>query len=322
MSAKISVIIPNYNHEIFLRQRIESVLNQAFIPFEIIILDDCSTDNSKSIIEEYVNTFGNIKFVENATNSGSTFIQWNKGVEMAKGDFIWIAESDDVAEPEFLERMVACLHSDPQIVLAYCQSNRMNEKGEIAGTWKDYTDDLDASSFNTDFAVDGTGYIERFLIHRNTIPNASAVVFKKSVYQNTGGAPAGIKNIGDWLTWLKVLCFGKVAFIAEPLNNFRYHSNSVIATANKAVDTTVYRDWYGSTVRDEFMRFIRKHKIRLSPEIKKVNASYLATDMGNKGLFYLKSGRYLSGWQHILKAMVFYKFQLGFLKKALFERTR
>lgn len=322
MSAAVSVIVPNYNHEKFLTHRIESILKQTLAPTEIIILDDCSTDNSKRIINHYVDTYNNIKFVENSTNSGSTFIQWNKGVDLAKGDFIWIAESDDVAEPDFLKQITNPLNTDQNMVLAYCQSKRMNEKGDVVGNWKSHTDDLDDELFKRDFVMEGTGYIERFLIHRNTIPNASAVVFKRSVFQNTGGAPTGIRNIGDWLTWLKVLCYGKVAFVAEPLNNFRFHSKSVIATANKSIGENTYRDWYGHPVRKEFMRFIRKHKIELSEGIKKANASYLAVDTANKGLFHLKNGRYLSGWQHIFKAMIFYKFQLGFLKKALFERTR
>ena len=99
----VSVIIPNYNHAPFLKQRIESVLNQSFQDFEMILIDDCSTDGSREIIESYRNNPHVSHIVYNDSNSGSAFLQWNKGIELAKGDWIWVAESDDYAEPTFLE---------------------------------------------------------------------------------------------------------------------------------------------------------------------------------------------------------------------------
>ena len=78
-----SVIIPNYNHSAYLDERIQSILNQSFQDFEIIILDDCSTDNSIEIIEKYRNEPKVSHIILNSQNSGSTFIQWNKGFEYA-----------------------------------------------------------------------------------------------------------------------------------------------------------------------------------------------------------------------------------------------
>ena len=96
---KVSVIIPNYNHAKFLKQRIDTVINQTYRDFEIIIIDDCSTDNSREIIEEYASRYHFISGYFNTSNSGSPFTQWDSGVNKAKGEFIWIAESDDFAEP-------------------------------------------------------------------------------------------------------------------------------------------------------------------------------------------------------------------------------
>src|SRR5690349_2386149 len=108
----ISVIIPNFDHASFLKQRIESVLNQTFQDFEIIILDDCSTDNSREIIEQY-RQHPKVSHIEyNKTNSGSTFIQWQKGLSIAVGEYMWIAESDDVSSPKFIEKMVGLLQRD------------------------------------------------------------------------------------------------------------------------------------------------------------------------------------------------------------------
>ena len=96
----VSVVIPNFNHALYLKQRIESVLNQTFQNFELIILDDCSTDNSKEVIERYKNHPKISKIVYNEENSGSVFRQWIKGIKLSTGKYIWIAESDDDSGPD------------------------------------------------------------------------------------------------------------------------------------------------------------------------------------------------------------------------------
>ncbi len=106
---KVSVIVPNYNHESFLQQRIDSILNQTYQDFELILLDDASSDASISIIENYRYEEKVSEIVLNTVNSGSPFKQWIKGIKLAKGEFIWIAESDDFAEPTFLETTVAMM---------------------------------------------------------------------------------------------------------------------------------------------------------------------------------------------------------------------
>jgi glycosyltransferase involved in cell wall biosynthesis len=93
-----SVIIPNYNHAEFLEQRIDSVLKQSLPPYEVIILDDGSTDQSARILESYANHPLISRIILNNKNSGSPFIQWAKGIRMATAGWIWIAESDDVAD--------------------------------------------------------------------------------------------------------------------------------------------------------------------------------------------------------------------------------
>src|SRR5207342_2166753 len=80
---EVSVIIPNYNHAVYLEQRIESVLNQTFQDFELIILDDCSPDNSRDVIDQYRVNSKVSHIVYNSINSGSTFKQWQKGIELS-----------------------------------------------------------------------------------------------------------------------------------------------------------------------------------------------------------------------------------------------
>src|SRR5690606_24447409 len=108
----VSVIIPNYNHAKYLRRRIDSVLAQTFQDFEIILLDDCSTDKSRDIIETYKGNAKVSHIVYNEENSGSPFKQWEKGIGLAKGKYIWIAESDDWCERNLLESLLPPLEED------------------------------------------------------------------------------------------------------------------------------------------------------------------------------------------------------------------
>ena len=103
----VSVIIPNYCHAPYLRQRIDSVLAQSYPDFEVVLLDDCSTDGSREVIERYRNHPRIKQIVYNDRNGGSAFAQWRKGFALTQGEYIWIAESDDYADPAFLERCVA-----------------------------------------------------------------------------------------------------------------------------------------------------------------------------------------------------------------------
>ena len=105
----VSVIVPNYCHAPYLEQRIESILQQTFQDFELILLDDCSTDGSREILERYRNHPKVSGIFYNERNSGSPFKQWKKGLSKATGDYVWIAESDDFSSPCFLERCVRIL---------------------------------------------------------------------------------------------------------------------------------------------------------------------------------------------------------------------
>ena len=313
MSA-VSVIIPNYNHAQFLNERIDSVLAQTHEEFECIVLDDGSTDSSRAIIESFAAKDKRIRFYSADYNSGSPFIQWNKGVALAKHELVWIAESDDSASPEFLERLVALHNQQPDIALAYCQSNRIDEAGIKNGTWKSFTDKLDENLFANDFMLKGNDYIQLFLIHMNTIPNASAVVFKKSIFQSVSGADESLLTNSDWLCWLKMLTKNSIAFTAAPLNNFRYHANSVIAKLSKKSDKT-YKEQYDGSMRKKFAFYCSEKNIVLPTAVKKQNEQYISFEKGNRGLFLFRSGQKLQGLASIISASFFPVLTLGYLRR-------
>lgn len=217
---KVSVIIPNYNHAKFLEKRFESILNQTFQDFEIIYLDDASTDNSNAIFKNY-SIDHRIKAFFNDKNSGSPFIQWNKGFKEAKGEYVWIAESDDYSDKIFLETMVDILERYPNVGLAYCQSYITDDKDNCISINDKWTEDIDIYRWKNTYINNGTDEIKNYLTIKNTIPNASAVLLRRSVLLSVNGAPENLKYCGDWITWINILCKSDIAFIADPLNYFR-----------------------------------------------------------------------------------------------------
>lgn len=227
----VSVIVPNYNHARFLPRRIESILAQTFGDIEVIILDDASTDASREVIARYLGD-RRVSFLPSDQNSGSPFAQWNRGVAQARAERIWIAESDDCAEPTFLAALVPLLAAYPRAGLVYCQSWRIDENDVIQGDFHDHTADLDSHRWHKFFVNDGRDECRRYLLWKNTVPNASAVLFRRDLYHRCGGAPARLQLGGDWLTWVKILMRSDVVFTPERLNYFRHHASTARARSS------------------------------------------------------------------------------------------
>ncbi len=221
--ALVSVIIPNYNHAAFLNKRIDSVLEQTFQDFEIIILDDCSTDSSKGVIESYRLNKKIFHIIYNDVNCGSPFLQWEKGFCVAQGKYIWIAESDDWADKTFLENLVPELERNCEISLAFCDSYF------VYGNRTEYN-----PVCNRNFLDEGEHFVKTRMIFENVVVNASAVVFRKSVLNLIGNDYQSFRSAGDYLFWLELCKCGKVFYKNKPLNFFRRDQNCVTLTNIKS----------------------------------------------------------------------------------------
>lgn len=230
----VSVIIPNYNHALFLPERLNTVVNQTFHDIEIILLDDFSSDNSLDILRGCKDK--RARLYPSRINSGSPFAQWNKGVELATGKYIWIAESDDAADLHFLERMVPLLENNPNVVLAFAQSMLIDaESMHIHSFAENYHFLYSTNKWDSDFIGNGKEECAQYLMKNNTIPNASAVIMRRDAYLNAGGAPTHFKLNGDWMLYARVLIQGSFAFSADILNYFRTHTHTQRHKARKAV---------------------------------------------------------------------------------------
>lgn len=219
-STFISVIIPNYNHARYLPERLESVLGQTYQNFEVIILDDCSTDDSRDVIEQYRHNPHISQIIYNEENCGRVFKQWKKGLGLAKGELLWIAESDDKCELTFLERLVQCFKDHPTLALAFSKSKLFNDAGK---TWTLDTEGLSEGVYTS------RDFISRFMSRGCPMLNASACVFSKAAFEKIDDQYTYLRCSGDRMFWTLIAEQGDVAVVRDRLNHYRKHGDNTTA---------------------------------------------------------------------------------------------
>lgn len=227
----VSVIVPNYNHARYLEQRLDTVFNQTYQNFEVIILDDKSTDNSLEVINRYKDNPHLSQIVVNEQNTGSPFKQWDKGINLAKGELIWIAESDDYNELTFLEELITEWGKHEDVVVAF--SNYVQFWGDKYSYYKERA----TQCFN------GERYVKYRQVRGNNLLNASGVVFLRKVYEKVGREFMEFRNAGDYMFWTSVLHFGRVLKVNKNLTYWRRMPTSVTGTSERK-GITAFEDKY------------------------------------------------------------------------------
>jgi len=283
---KVSVVVPNYNYEEYMPSRLNSVFDQTYPIFETLVLDDCSKDDSVLVIGDVADDANRIiELIENEENSGNVFRQWKKGMKACRGDMVWIAEADDLAEPTFIARSLETF--DETTALSFTNSKQIGTKDELLSKDYDYYYRLvDAALFQNDFKLDGNEFIKRAMSTRNVIMNVSSVLWQrdalKEALTEVGDDLFDMRLVGDWRLYLEVLAKkGRtIAYISDSLNTHRRHEESVthsldhkahlqeIETMHALVNELIDVDYevvqemesYVEELRDQFKSKDIKHK--------------------------------------------------------------
>jgi glycosyltransferase involved in cell wall biosynthesis len=239
MGKLVSIILPNYNHAKYLQDRLDSIFNQSYQNFEVILLDDCSTDTSLEILKNYEVHPKVSHFIPNKKNSGSPFLQWQKGIKLAKGDFIWIAESDDFCDLNFLETQLKCIETADVAVaktMAYYKGTSDNE--------------VLHPIFDTTKQNDSILYCP--------ILNVSAVLFnasrlsdiKEDFYTN-------FKIIGDRVFYFEFFLDSKIVFNEITINYFRQSDSSISKLNERSI--AYYSSYFNE--HSKFISYAKKNRL-------------------------------------------------------------
>ena len=276
----VSVIIPNYNHARYLEERIECVLNQTYQNFELIILDDCSPDNgaSKSIIEKYRSNPHISHIVYNDVNSGSTFKQWHKGLELAKAELVWIAESDDACDNSFLDVLVRGFVKNNAVV-AFCRSCLYDSYGNK----RLYSHQ---NHLTCDMVMSGKDFISTYMIDHNSVANTSSVIFSRSVAVSVDKGYMAMHGEGDWLFWIEMMEHGNVFYCSKELNYFRFSVHSTTnSLAVKGVGALEHKIVFDYLVRGKFIPPRRVFKSKAAYISRLLRIDYFETREIRKRVF-------------------------------------
>lgn len=236
-SVKVSVAVPNYNYEKFMIRRLYSILAQDTKIYELLILDDCSKDNSRELLDkiyEEIKEYVNVRKIYNETNSGSAFKQWSKGIKEATGDYVWIAEADDYCHKKMLSTLVSAIKKDEKITIAYVDTAFTDKKGNIfLKTIKPEIDIMKTGHWDCDYINDGKDEIKNYTFLNNTIANVSSCIIKKDDYSDIYEEVGKYRQSGDWVFYVNIMERGKVAYIDKPMNYYRVHESQITSQMKK-----------------------------------------------------------------------------------------
>ena len=284
----VSIIIPNYNHALYLNTRIDSVINQTFQNFELIILDDCSIDSSLEIIEKYRDNSKVTHIIYNEENSRSVFKQWVKGIENAKGKYIWIAESDDYAAENFLEETVKVLEQDASLGMVFTNTNTVNSQSEFLETAaKSKAESFDVlATFENKIHKDN---VSQFLVSQMIIANASGVLFTKSSLMALDFQELQkYVNTGDRFVYIGIALEAKIYYIPKALNFMRLHENN-----------TTKKNFKNGTIHSDRLRVLNYYFDQLCNNLQ--NRNYAVAFYKGNYLSFIHYGDYIDNIELLKK---------------------
>ncbi|MEM6401603.1 MAG: glycosyltransferase [Cyanobacteria bacterium P01_D01_bin.116] len=214
---KVSVIVPAYNAMTYLPKTIESVLKQTFTDFEVIIVNDGSSDG----IEQWVDTItdNRVKLISQKNQGAAT--ARNTGIADAKGAYIAFIDSDDLWEPTKLKKQVHCLDKNPDVGLVYAWISSIDKNGNNRGKI---------------YASNSEGNVWEKLIEENIVRSGSAAMVRRDCFEELGVFDQNLRFAEDWEMWIRIARNYSFAVIKEPLVYYRHHANNKSRNYIKTID--------------------------------------------------------------------------------------
>ena len=295
----------NYNHSRFLKYSVSAVLEQSYQPMEFIILDDCSTDDSMQVLEEFAKNYPIVKIVHNNKNRGAVY-SVNRLLEMSKGDYIYGAAADDLILPGFLEKTMAMLQKHPEAALCSTLSLLFGEEGENLGIYP-----TPVVSTNSEYFPPGESY--RLIRNFGSWMMGNSVTFHRERLLNVGGFDPNLGSFNDGFIHLVLALRHGVCYIPEPLVAWRRLDGGLAALTksdvtswleNKRRAANLMRTEYSDLFPSEFISYFERQQLfraLISAKGSNDKREYLREVIS---IFYTESKLAKFGWIGILNFTV------------------
>ena len=216
---KVTFIVPCYKLAHLLPECVGSILAQTHGHVEVLIMDDCSPDNTPEVAASFADP--RVRHIRNEPNLGH-LRNYNKGIALATGDYVWLISADDrLRSPYVLERYLAVMEAHPRVGFAFCPGFGLSGGRETEVIKWGTLDSPDA-------ILDGRQFLRR-LLQSNCVLAPSGLV-RRECYDRLGGFPLDLPYAGDWYLWCVFALYYDVAYFAEPMVNYREHTQSMTGT--------------------------------------------------------------------------------------------
>ncbi len=258
----VSIILPTYNCAAFLPHSIGTILSQTYNSYEIIVIDDGSTDNTKEVLYPFMQR---IKYIRSEQNKGLPTAR-NIGIRPAQGKYIAFIDADDLWLPEKLQTDIEYFETHPEVSMVYSKHINIDEKG----------DDLDGNTKRQ--LPSGNIFTQLFSVQNFII--TSSVVVRKEVFETTGLFDEQLFNCQDWDMWLRIAFHFKVAGIDKPLVKYRHNPYSLSKNRNNVLK-------YQKIIID---KIYNKFKDKENGINEKLYKKRLASHYAKVGRYYLRIG--------------------------------
>jgi glycosyltransferase involved in cell wall biosynthesis len=255
----VSVVVTSYNHADFLTRRMDSLVGQTYPEIEILVIDDCSPDNSVEILRGY-ETHPKVRLVLREKNGGWVTLS-NLGVDLSSGEFVLFANCDDDCDPRMVERLVDSMQRNPSAGIAFCRSIMVDKDDRQLGD--DFA--IREAAFRKRCAEDtllSRAEARRFLLHSCVIPNLSAALIRRECFSEVGYLSSDYRVCSDWDLFFRIAACYDIAYVAEPLNRFRQHHKTIRSvTKDKVVYEEYFRLLFGQ-IRSVDLSFFERIRFR------------------------------------------------------------
>lgn len=233
---RILAVVPSHRHARFLTERIHSIVRQEGADVDLVVIDDASPDDSHRVLQELQRRY-RFRYVRRSRNSGTPFAAWRFVATHAKGyDYVWICESDDFAEEEFVQRAVRSFADNPDQVLFYCNSHVIDAKSARVGSTASYYSDIWCDPrWQQGFTANGRAELVDYQRRGMIVANMSSALIRADAFAKSyRDSLRRFKLTGDWLFVGYVLRQGAATFTPEHLSNFREHPQTARAQTGTA----------------------------------------------------------------------------------------
>ncbi len=256
---RVTFFVPTYQYGHYLAECVRSILKQSYENFEILILDDCSRDQTPEIAHQLMKDDSRVVYVRHEKNKGH-MANYNHGIAMAKGEFLWCVSADDcLASPDVLQRYIDAFNENPALGMAFCRAQIMDEDSQPAEKWIPRQNYPQLAKIPTVYS--GRTFYKKIL-QENFVPVIAAMA-RKECYEKAGNYNPRLTHTGDWYLWMQFALAWDTYYDPEPMVYYRVHRNNMHQTYTS--DTHTQENTLACY--EELLRYVKAHHYGLYPEL-------------------------------------------------------